>query len=284
MWFLDDDNEFVDDIVVQAALGVMKGKQFAWAMYLSRQMKKDLVEYLDGDEEYHSTIGLQTTQYLSMLIEFQIGPKRPPPDTAVSIFDVDEMLRSTEEENMILLKKMAAVEEQDAVLRQEVAQALTHALGIEEQLKSQLLKLEAELAQVQTSHINKQKLGARQLHEKKAYSKIVYESYVSLKAKTSNARRDLKEAEGRYSAVLDKMAKLEETSKQYEEAMKQHLVDNLKDSREQRNIGVQVSPNKEPLQTCNCLEGMRSISMYEYFNLSSIVLVWFRFFLWNVHH
>ena len=137
---------------------------------------------------------------------------------------------------------------------------------------------------MRTGHINEQKLGARQLEEEKAYSKIVYESYVSLKAKTSNARRDLKEAEGRYSAVLDKMAKLEETSKQYEEAMKQHLVDNLKDSREQRNIGVQVSPNKEPLQTCNCLEGMRSISMYEYFNLSSIVLVWFRFFLWNVHH
>ena len=145
MWFLDDDNEFVDDIVVQATLGVMKGKQFAWAMYLSRQMKEDLVEYLDGDEEYHSSIRLRTAQYLSILIEFQIGPKRTPPNIAVSIFDVDEMLRNKEEENMILWKKMAAVEEQDAVLRQEVAQARTHALGIEEQLKSQLLKLEAEL-------------------------------------------------------------------------------------------------------------------------------------------
>lgn len=96
MWWAVEDAEFVDDIVVQAALGIMTGKQFAWAKYLSRQIKEDIVEYMEGDEVYRSTVGLRSAQYLSMLIDFQIGAKQPSLDIFVNIFDVDDTLKENE--------------------------------------------------------------------------------------------------------------------------------------------------------------------------------------------
>ena len=75
MWWIDDDVEFVDDLVVQVAIGIMTGKQFGWAKFISRQMKEDILQYLDGDEVYRSSIGLRSAQYLSILVEFQIGAK-----------------------------------------------------------------------------------------------------------------------------------------------------------------------------------------------------------------
>ena len=60
MWWIDDDVEFVDDLVVQAAIGIMAGKQFGWAKFISRHMKEDILLYLDGDEEYCSSIGLRS--------------------------------------------------------------------------------------------------------------------------------------------------------------------------------------------------------------------------------
>ena len=39
MWWIVDDVEFVDDIVVQATIGIMIGKQFGWAKFISKQMK-----------------------------------------------------------------------------------------------------------------------------------------------------------------------------------------------------------------------------------------------------
>ena len=85
--------------------------------------EEDILEYLDGDEVYCSTTGLQSTQYLSMLIEFQIGAKQPPPDINVNILDVEELLEDKEKRISTILKELALLEEENIVHCQEAARA-----------------------------------------------------------------------------------------------------------------------------------------------------------------
>ena len=96
LWGSTTDAEFVDTLIVQAILGIMRGKQFAWACHVSQWMKEEIAQFKSGDEVYRSTHRFRSAQYLSIVIDYQIGPKLPPPDSTVTIVDVDEKLEAAE--------------------------------------------------------------------------------------------------------------------------------------------------------------------------------------------
>lgn len=74
---------------------------------------------------------------------------------------------------MSLSERLAVLEEESSLLRQKAAWATTRALDIDEKMKSELVRVERELAQSQADRIKEQEVAARQLKEEKAYEKIV---------------------------------------------------------------------------------------------------------------
>ena len=210
MWWIADDAEVVDDVVVQAAIGIMTRKQFGWAKFISRQMKEDILQYLDGDEMYRSSIGLRSAQYLSMLIEFQIGAKQPPLNSSVTILDVEELLEDKEKRIFVLLKKLALLEEENTVHRQEAAQASAHHVETKDHLESLLVKAKKELAQLQVFRIEEQKVAATQLEDEKVYGKIVYKSYLTVKIQNRKVHDELEKARILNLTRLDELAEWKE--------------------------------------------------------------------------
>ena len=83
-----------------------------------------------------------------MLIEFQIGTKQPPPDNSMNILDVEELLEDKEKCISALLKKLAVLEEENIIHRQEAARASTHHIETKDYLESLLVKAENELVQL----------------------------------------------------------------------------------------------------------------------------------------
>ena len=161
-----------------------------------------------------------------MLIEFQIGAKQPPLDNSVTILDVEELLEDNEKRIFVLLKKLALLEEENTVHRQEAARASAHHVETKEHLESLLVKTEKELAQLEVLRIEEQKVATTKLEQEKAYGKIVYKSYLTVKKQNRKGHDELEKARILNLTWLDELAEWKEKAKELQQELNKAIMKN----------------------------------------------------------
>ena len=161
-----------------------------------------------------------------MLIEFQIGAKQAPPDSSVTILDVEELLEDNEKRISVLLKKLAVLEEENTVHRQEAARASAHHVETKEHLESLFVKTERELAQLEVLRIEEQKVAAMKLEQEKAYGRIVYKSYLTVKKQNRKGHDELEKARILYVTRLDELVEWKEKAKELQQELNKAIMKN----------------------------------------------------------
>ena len=159
----------------------------------------------------------------------------------MTILNVEELLEDNEKHISVLLKKLALLEEENTVHRQEAAQASAHHVETKEHLESLLVKTEKELAQLEVLRIEEQKVAATKLEQEKAYGKIVYKSYLTVKKQNRKGHDELEKARILNLTRLDELAEWKEKAKELQQELKKAIMKN-------ETLGEEVNDLNETIE------------------------------------